>query len=256
MRPILFHIGSFPVYSYGVMLFTAFVAGIIVIRFEFKRRGLDASAVYLIAAVAAISGVIGARFFYILGHLDMFSRDWGRVFDLNMRGMVFYGGLAFAVPACIILTKRLKLPVGAVSDSVGLALPLCLAVARIGCFLNGCCGGKPSGLPWAVTFPGSAVAVHPTQLYEMALDLAVFAFLLWLRKRLTMDWDLFLISLASYGAVRFLMEFFRFHSDPRAAPLFQALSAALFAVCLVILVLRHRLKPGGKRPREETSGTC
>jgi phosphatidylglycerol:prolipoprotein diacylglycerol transferase len=134
--------------------------------------------------------------------------------------------------------------VGAVADSVGLAMPLSLAIARFGCFLNGCCGGKPSGLPWAVTFPGSTMSVHPTQLYELALDLALFAFLLWIRKRLKHDWDLFLLSLAGYALIRFAMEFLRVHADPRAAPFFQALSAAIFLMSVGILLYRYRASPG------------
>lgn len=245
MRPVLFHLGGFAVYSYGVMLFLAFLAGIFVARSELNRRGLDGSAIYLVASVAAITGVIGARIFYVLGNLEAFSGDWGRVFDLNMRGLVFYGGLALAVPSCVLLVRRMKLPPGAVADAVGLGMPLSLAIARVGCFLNGCCGGKPSGLPWAVTFPGSATSVHPVQLYEMALDLAAFAFLLWMRKRLHREWDLFLVSLASYGLIRFAMEFYRVHADPKAAVFFQVISMAIFLVCSAAVVLRNRTASAG-----------
>jgi phosphatidylglycerol---prolipoprotein diacylglyceryl transferase len=243
MRPVLFHIGSFPIYSYGVMLFIAFLAGIFVARYELNRRGLDGSAIYLIGAVAAISGVVGARIFYVLGHLDAFSGHWGSMFDLNMRGLVFYGGLFLAVPACILLVWRMKLPAGAVADAVGLAMPLSLAIARVGCFLNGCCGGKPSGLPWAVTFPGTTTAVHPTQLYELVLDLAAFVFLFLIRKRVRRDWDLFLLSLASYGLIRFIVEFFRFHTNANAVTFFQVLSAAIFVFALALFFYRERKIP-------------
>jgi phosphatidylglycerol:prolipoprotein diacylglycerol transferase len=243
MRPVLFYIGSFPVYAYGVMLFLAFMAGVFVARHELNRRGLDGSAVYLVAAVAAISGVVGARIFYVLGHLNDFSRNWGAVFDLNMRGLVFYGGMLLAIPVCALLVRRMKLPVGAVADAAGLAMPLSLGIARVGCFLNGCCGGKPSGLPWAVTFPGSGTPVHPTQLYELILDFAAFAFLLWARKRLRRDWDLLLLSVALYGAIRFFVEFFRFHTDPNATVFFQALSAAIVVVSLGVFFYRERGQP-------------
>ena len=243
MRPVLFHIGSFPVYSYGVMLFLAFMAAIFVARHELNRRGLDGSSIYLIAAVAAITGVIGARIFFVLGHLSEFSGNWGQIFDLNMRGLVFYGGLFLAVPSCIFLVRWMKLPGGAVADAIGLGMPLALAIARVGCFLNGCCGGKPSGLPWAVTFPGSSTAVHPTQLYELILDLGAFAFLLWARKRLRHDWDLFLLSVASYGLIRFFVEFFRAHTNPNAAIFFQSVSAVLFVGCSAAVYWRERKAP-------------
>lgn len=240
MRPVLFHIGSYAVYSYGVMLFLAFLAGIFVARHELMRRGRDGSAVYMLGAVAAISGVLGARVFYVLGHLEQFSGHWGQFIDLNMRGLVYYGGLALAVPCCLLVVRRLGLPAGDVADSVGLALPLSLAVARVGCFLNGCCGGKPSGLPWAVTFPGAASRVHPTQLYEMVMDLALFVFLLWARKWLRRDWGLFLLSLGGYGLARFINEFFRLHADARAGLFFQALSLALAFSAFLLVCWRER----------------
>jgi len=240
MHPILFRIGSFPVYSYGVMLFAAFVAAIIIMRHELVKRGISSSSLYLLAAILALAGVVGARLFYILGHIAEFKGNWVRVFDINTLGMIYYGGLLLAIPVGIIAIRRLKLPTGVVADAVGLALPLSLAIARVGCFLNGCCGGKTSGLPWAVTVPGTANAVHPTQLYEAVLDLAVFGLLLVLRKYLHRDWDIFLISLAVYAAIRFAMEFFRFHTSPGAAVFFQALSAAIFVVSLGLFWWRHR----------------
>ena len=240
MRPVLFHLGGFPVYSYGVMLFVAFLAGILVARRELERRGLDGSSIYLIAAVAAVSGVAGARIFYVLGNLEAFSGGWTQVFDPDIRGLVFYGGLALGVPSCVLTMRRLGMPAGAGADAVGLAMPLCLAIARVGCFLNGCCGGKPSGLPWAVTFPGSVTPVHPVQLYELVLDLAAFALLLWARKRLARDWDLFLASLAAYALIRFSMEFLRAHAHPQAALLFQIVSLVLFLACSGALALRRK----------------
>ncbi len=128
-------------------------------------------------------------------------------------------------------------------DAVGLAMPLSLAIARVGCFLNGCCGGKPSGLPWAVTFPGTTTAVHPTQLYELVLDLAAFVFLFWVKKRVRRDWDLFLLSLASYGLIRFVVEFFRYHAGSNAAIFFQTLSAAIFVFSLALFFYRERKIP-------------
>lgn len=237
MRPVLFYIGGFAVDSYGVMLFTAFLAGALVAHGELNRRGLKGYYIYPITVVAAVAGLLGARIFYVIGNLEFYYGNWNQL--PNLEGMVFYGGLALAVPSCLLLVRRMKLPLGAVSDAVGLAMPLSLAIARVGCFLAGCCGGKPSGLPWAVTFPGSTTPVHPTQLYEIALDLTAFAFLLWARKRLHRDWDLFLLFLASYGLIRFVMEFFRAHADPRAAIFFQLVSAALFLFATGLLLYRR-----------------
>ncbi|MDI7251665.1 prolipoprotein diacylglyceryl transferase [Candidatus Solincola sp.] len=255
MRPVLFHIGSFPVYSYGVFLFLAFLAGVLVAGRELRRKRLDGSAIYPVGAVAAVSGVLGARLFYVLGHWREFSPDWLSAFDLNMRGLVFYGGLALAVPACALTVRRMGLPAGKVADAVGLTLPLSLAVARVGCFLNGCCGGKPSRLPWAVTFPGSSTAVHPTQLYELLLDLALFFFLLRLRKSVAGDWDLFLLAVGGYGVVRFLNEFFRYHAESSAGIFFQVTSVAAAVIFLSLVWYRERRARREPEPATLSSGS-
>ncbi len=165
------------------------------------------------------------------------------------RGWFFTGGLLVGLPVTYGAVKMMKLPAGAVADAIGLALPLGIAIARIGCFLNGCCYGKPSGLPWAVTFPGTTTPVHPTQLYEMILDLALFAFLLWARKYLKRDWDLFLLSVASYAVIRFFMEFFSAHTDSSAGLFFQLLSAAIFIVAVgLLLYRRQKARPASHNP--------
>lgn len=251
MRPVLFHIGSFPVYSYGTLLFTAFLVGVWVAGRELRRRGLDSSAIYPVGAMAAVAGVIGARLFYVLGHLEDFAGDWGSILELNMRGLVFYGGFLLALPACVLVVKRMGLPTGVVADAVGLSMPLSLAVARVGCFLNGCCGGKPSGMPWAMTFPGWSTAVHPTQLYEMILDLGLFLFLLRARKSLRREWSLFLLVVVGYGSIRFFNEFFRYHSRTSAAIFFQVLSVALVTLALPLLWYRESSRSGKAKDDQE-----
>lgn len=240
MRPVLFHIGGSPVYSYGVFLFIAFLVGTLIGVYLLGRRGVPSSSVYLLAAALAFSALIGARVFYVFGHLSDFSGNWVSAFDINTRGMVFYGGVLFALPVGIVVVKRMKIDTGVVASAAGLALFPSIAIARIGCFLNGCCGGKPSGLPWAVTFPGATQAVHPTQLYEAVLNLAAFALLLVAGRYLRRGWDLFLLAFAEYAAIRFVMEFFRFHPSGGASVFFQALSAVIFAVAIGILWYRHR----------------
>jgi len=250
MRPILFRLGSYPVYSYGVMFFFALLAGTLIAGGEFERQGLDRSRIYVLSALLAFAGVVGARIFYVLGNLSEFRGRWLDVFDVNTVGLVYYGGLLLALLAGYVYARRTKLPAGPVLGAYGLALPLCLGIARVGCFLNGCCGGKPSGLPWAVTFPGSTTAVHPTQIYEAILDILLFAALFLVGRRYLAGWDMLLASVAGYSAIRFFMEFFRAHTNPDAALFFQAMSALLFAFCVVALVFRKKKA----RPPESEGG--
>lgn len=240
MHPVLFRLGSFTVYSYGFMMLVALIVGTFVAGREFSKNDLELNHLYLLVAVIAVSSLVGARVFYVVGHVSEFSGHLSSVFDVNTVGLVYYGGLIFAFPAGLYAIKRLKLPAGTVVGAIGLALPLGIAIARVGCFLNGCCGGKASGLPWAITFPGTTVAVHPTQLYELILDLALFLVLLLVVARRLKGWDLLLCSLAGYSAIRFFVEFFRFHTSPHAGLFFQLLSAAIFVLSLGILLVRMR----------------
>jgi phosphatidylglycerol:prolipoprotein diacylglycerol transferase len=240
MRPVLFRVGGITVYSYGFMLFWAFLVGILVASRELKGRGYDPAAIYPVALAAVVGGIAGARLFYLLGHWEEVSGNWRVVLDPSTGGLVFYGGLALAVPLSLWANRRTGVPAAVMADSVALTLPLSLAVARVGCFLNGCCGGKPSGLPWAVTFPGTSTPVHPTQLYEMVMDLALFGLLLSVRRRLKAGWSTFLLFLSGYGLVRFLVEFFRYHPVKGGAFFFQSLSLVLLAGGAILLVVRER----------------
>ena len=82
--------------------------------------------------------------------------------------------------------------------------------------------------------------VHPTQLYELILDLLAFALLLLVRKFLSRDWDLFLFSVTSYAAIRFFMEFYRAHTESGAGLFFQLLSVAIFIVAAGLLLYRRQ----------------
>lgn len=250
MRPELLHIGPLTVHAYGFFLALAFIVGMMVSYWYLRRRFLDAYAVFELVLVAAIGGIAGARMFYILGNTREFSDNWWSVLRFwDVRGLVFYGGLILGILATAAVIRLKGLSVGVVLDSGGLALPAALAVARLGCFLNGCCFGKSSQLPWAVTFPVSTQRamgmpqnpVHPTQLYEIVLDLAILFVLFAVYKRFRYRGATMLSFVMLYAAARFLLEFFRYHNDPKANLFFQLLSVAAFVLAGLVLLFRRRL---------------
>ncbi len=240
MRPVLFHIGSYPVYSYGLMVFVAFITGTVAARAFLAKRDIEPYEIYLLAAVVAFSGLVGSRVFYVLGHFGEFSKNWRAIFDLETRGLVFYGGLTFAVPAGYLFVRLRKLPAGTIANAAGFVFLPCMAIARVGCFLNGCCGGKPSSLPWAVTFPGAGEPVHPTQIYELILNLCAFLLLLAVMKRISRGWEVFIFAIGCYAMVRFFVEFFRYHQNSHASMFFQGLSLIIFFACALIFYLRRK----------------
>jgi len=147
--------------------------------------------------------------------------------------------------------KMRGLSIGVVLDSGGLAVPAAMAVARVGCFLNGCCYGKSSGLPWAVTFPVKTQMsmgmppnpIHPTQIYELLMDLAIFFILLVIQKRFRYRGEVMLSFIMLYAVARFANEIFRYHTSPNANLFFQLLSVAAFVLAGLVLIFRRRLLP-------------
>ncbi len=252
MRPELFHIGPLTVHAYGFFLALAFIVGMLVSFWYLRRRFVDAYVVFELVLAAAVGGIIGARVFYVLGHWSEFSSSWWEAFKFwNVQGLVFYGGFIFGIAAAAAVVRFRGLSIGEVLDSGGLAVPAALAVARVGCYLNGCCFGKSSGLPWAVTFPLQtqktmgmpANPVHPTQIYEIIMDLAIFVILLAVHRRFRYRGETMLAFIMLYAVARFVNEFFRFHSRPSGSLFFQVLSAAAFVAAGLVLVFRRRLLP-------------
>ncbi len=252
MKRELFSIGGFHLHSYGLMLCISFLLSVLIMNRWLKRNFIDAYAVFDMVVAALVGGIMGARIFYILGNLDEFKGRWLDILKFwNVEGLVFYGGLLLGAVMVIAVIRWKGIPLALVADGAALCIALGIAVTRIGCFLNGCCFGKPSGMPWAVTFPlrtqmemgMPANPLHPTQLYESLLDLALFILLLVLAPRLKYRGQLFLVFLAGYGIIRFFLEFFRYHQSPHAAPAFQALSLLMAAAAGTAILFRARLLP-------------
>lgn len=248
----LFHIGPLVVHSYGFMLAMAFVVGMFVSYGYLRNKFLDAYVVFELVLAAAVGGILGARIFYVVGHWREFSSMWWEIFKFwNVQGLVFYGGLIFGILAATAVIRIRGLSIGTVLDSGGFAVPMALATARIGCFLNGCCYGKTSALPWAVTFPIQTQVdmgmppnpVHPTQIYELLMDLGIFFILLALNKRFRYRGEVMLSFIMLYAVARFINEFFRYHTNLDANLLFQLMSVLAFVAAGLVLLFRRRLLP-------------
>jgi phosphatidylglycerol:prolipoprotein diacylglycerol transferase len=263
MIPELFRIGSFAVSPYGVMMVVAFVAAYFQLRWGFARLGAgdeeDASTVVFTAGVA---GIAGAKVYYAA-----LQGDWRLLFSRS--GLVWYGGFLAAFAAVLWLVRRRRLPVWPVLDAATPALALGYAIGRVGCFLVGDDYGRPTDLPWGVAFPrglppttaGSlrleygwppppgtpdeaVLAVHPTQLYETAAGLLVWALGVWLLRRGAASGTVALAILGLLAAERFGIEFLRLKDDRFLGDLTlaQAISLAVVAAVVVALLLRRRLR--------------
>ncbi|HEU4587090.1 MAG TPA: prolipoprotein diacylglyceryl transferase [Gemmatimonadales bacterium] len=248
--PLVLHLGRFEITGYGLMMMVAFLMGGWLITLELRRRGLreDYSAEMIAAAV--IGGIIGAKLWYVALYRDLdslFSRG----------GLVWYGGFIGGALAVILNGWRLRVPIRWTMQLGAPALAAAYALGRVGCFLVNDDYGRPTDLPWAMKFPqglppstaanlqkmfgvpvppGTApdtvLAVHPTQLYEVALMLGAFWVLWRLRDRALGTGWLFGLYLVFAGCERFLVEFVRAKDDRFLGPF---TLAQLTSVVLVLL---------------------
>jgi phosphatidylglycerol:prolipoprotein diacylglycerol transferase len=232
MYPVLFQIAGFQIRTYSLMLLLAFVVGIILLWLTLKRRTLiDPAVVSDFAFWVIIGVVIGARLAYVFMHWPQFADNPAGIFKIWEGGAVYYGGFILAIVFGLIFLWRKKIPVLPLLDSIAPAIALGEGIGRIGCFLNGCCFGKPTAV-CGITFPYESIpfaelskagqlpagvfsaTVWPTQLFQSGGGVLLFVVLL-LLMRLTRlrKGQLFGIFLASFGGLRFGVNLLRYYED-------------------------------------------
>jgi phosphatidylglycerol:prolipoprotein diacylglycerol transferase len=219
--PTLFQIGPLEIHTYGLMLAVAFIAGMQVALAEAGGRKLDVGRLSALCLWIMVLAIAGSRLLYVVTHREAYAGRLGDAFKLWEGGLTMYGGFLAALVGSIVYLKRHQMPVFLVCDAFSPAIALGSGITRIGCFLNGCCFGRPCHLPWAITFdPDSfagttypGVPLHPTQLYLALAGFANFALLWSLRRRLARPGQLFFLFLLVESASRFVIDFFR-HYEP------------------------------------------
>ena len=172
-------------------------------------------------------------------------------------GGVFSGGLLAGVAATVWYVRKHQMPGLATCDAFAPGLAFGHALGRVGCFAAGCCYGKPTSHFWGVTFTSPiapawvgtplGVSLEPTQLFEAAVELANFFFLMWLLKRKKFDGQVIAAYLFLYGVARYFLEFLR--DDPGRGSVFGGIMTGtqLISICLVITGgLIWWLRPGFK----------
>ncbi len=221
MYRTIFDFGAVGIRSYGVMLAIAFWVGIEVSARIARRRGHDPIVMVDLGLVILLSSVVGSRLLYVVTHLGAFRGDpWG-VLRVWEGGLTFYGGFIAAVVAGVLYLVLKKLPVGEMTDILAPQIALGIAIARIGCFLNGCCFGKESTLPWACVFPPDSLAgsvmdgahIHPTQIYAVIANVAIAVALWRLLSKRPAPGSVFAGFLMLYGAWRFVIDFWRYYEE-------------------------------------------
>lgn len=247
MWSTLLKIGPISIYSYGLMIAIGFLLALYLAQREFAKQGVDPQIINNIGFWALLFGIAGTRLLHIVMFPDSYSWSdpigWIAIWR---GGLVFQGALPLSVLWIWYAMRKNHIDFWMACDICATYLPLAHAFGRIGCFLNGCCYGCVSDVPWAIPFPrvpydlsqaptGSppyidhihrfselsptvdqwSLSVHPTQLYSALGLLALFGLLLLLRK----TWNPFRgfvlpMYFMLYGVGRFIIEIYRGDNNP------------------------------------------
>ena len=258
MFPRLFELGPISIYTYGVLLAAAYLLGLYFAIARARARGLDGNRVMDLGIYIIISALVGAKLLLVVVEFDHFWQNPAEIGMILRSGGVFYGGLLLAVGVAFWFVRRHKLPLWTTCDAFAPGIALGQAVGRVGCLMAGCCYGKPTDLPWGITFTNTLaagnsgtpldVSLHPTQLYESSATLLILGLLL-IAERYTRSFPgrTFWTYLLLYPLARFFIEFYR--GDPRGT-VFDLLSTSQFVSLLLIplsivmlIVLRRQKAP-------------
>jgi len=257
MHPILFEVGNWPVYSYGVLLALAYLAGLQLAVVRARRAGLDGARVMDLGIYLIIAALVGAKLMLIAVDFDYFRRQPRELLSLVRAAGVFYGGLLAAFAVAVVLIRRYRLPLWTTTDVFAPGIALGHVIGRLGCLLAGCCYGRPTRLPWGITFTDPAAfenvgtplgtPLHPTQLYEAGAELFILVLLLATERRgRPFAGRTFWTYLLLYAISRFIIEFYR--GDDRGGLMGLSTSQAvsvIVAPIAVAMLLRLRGRSSG-----------
>ena len=220
MHPVLFNIGDWPVYSYGVLLAAAYLAGLQLAVVRARNAGLDSAKVMDFGIYLIIAALVGAKLMLVVVDFSYYRANPKEILSLARAGGVFYGGLIAALVVGLLLVKRYKLPVWKTADLIAPGIALGHVIGRVGCLLAGCCYGRPTTVPWAITFHNPLaglnvgtpleVPLHPTQLYDAGTELIILIGLLATEKKgKPFAGRTFWLYMLLYAITRYVVEIYR-----------------------------------------------
>jgi phosphatidylglycerol:prolipoprotein diacylglycerol transferase len=267
--PQLFHYGRFFLPTYGFLVSLGVLIGLWISVRNSERLGYDGDKAWNLGILVVLCGILGAKVLYIINEWGYYSAHKNEIFSITtlQAGGVFSGGLLAAFAAAAWYVWKNHMPALGTCDAFAPGLALGHSIGRLGCFAAGCCYGKPTHQWWGVTFTNPLafqitgtplnIPLEPTQLFECAVELANFIFLMWLLKRRKFDGQVFGAFMFIYGIARFFLEYLR--DDPGRGSVFGGAitGTQLIAIGLVVAGgLIWWLRPGSKSvPAQAVSAT-
>jgi phosphatidylglycerol:prolipoprotein diacylglycerol transferase len=254
--PELFSVGPITIYSYGVLLAASYLLGLWLAMRRARKWGLDPSRILDLGIYIIIAALIGAKLLMVIVDFDQFSGSPADLLSVARSGGVFYGGLIVAVLVAFWYIAKHRLPFWTTCDVFAPGIALGHVTGRLGCLAAGCCYGRPTDVPWAITFTNPLAAanvgtplgipLHPTQLYEAGAELVILLFLLGTERRgRPFAGRTFWAYMFLYAVSRFVVELFR--GDPRGEiwgfSTSQFISLILAPLSLVMLIWLWKSSP-------------
>lgn len=236
MFPELLKIGTFSIKGYGLMISLGIIAAILLARYRGRKRGMNIDVILDIAIYGVIGGVIGGKLLYILTELPYIIKNPVVLKDMLTGGFVLYGSIIGGALGAYIFLRTKKMSFIKYFDLLAPSIALAQGFGRIGCFLAGCCYGKPTDGPFGVVFKDSPFAlndirIHPTQIYSSIGDFAIAGLLILFASKQRKDGQVGGLYMILYSIGRFFIEFLR--DDPRG-------NVGIFStsqfICIFILI--------------------
>lgn len=256
MHPIAFQLGPVTIHWYGVMIALAFLAGLWTATLRARRENISGDRIADVVLWLMVGSIVGARAVYVTTYWreEFAGQPLSEIFAVWHGGLVYYGGLIGGIIGGAAYVTWKKMPLWKTADVLAPSIALGSFFGRIGCLLNGCCYGRPTDLPWAITFTNPSahelsgtpldVPLHPTQIYDGLLNLVLYGFLAWLFRRKKFDGEIFATYLICYAIARSLVERFRgdysnlhYHLGLTSA---QWISAPMFIAGLALAAILSR----------------
>jgi phosphatidylglycerol---prolipoprotein diacylglyceryl transferase len=239
------------------VLAIAYLTAIWLLRRKALAAGLPDQKVLDLSLYILASAILGAKLLLVAVEWRRYVANPRDLVEVLRSGGVFYGGLIAAATVAIVYMKKHDLPAWAIADMGAPAIALGEAIGRWGCFAAGCCYGKESHGPFAVTFTDPFanqnvgtplnVPLHPTQLYLSANAFLIFLILQWAYRRKTFDGEVFWLYVLLYAVTRGILETWRGDivrgfviPDLLSTSQFIGLLAALLAVAMLFVFSRRR----------------
>jgi phosphatidylglycerol:prolipoprotein diacylglycerol transferase len=248
-----------------VLLAAAYLLGLKFAMARAKTRKLDETRVLDLGIYIIVAALVGAKLLLLVTDFKTYVNDPHELLELLREGGVFYGGLILAVGVAVWYIKRAGLPLWTTCDVFAPGIALGHVIGRFGCFFAGCCYGKPTTVPWAITFTNPFahlnagtpldIPLHPTQLYEAGAEALILAILLFSESRgRKFEGRTFWLYILLYSISRYIIEIYR--DDPRgqvgifSTSQFISLFLAPLAIGMLIYLSQHSKMPEPRRVRK------